>query len=128
VKQEDVEMDIHPIRNDEDHARALARIEELWGSPAGSPEAEALEVLVTLVDAYEAKHHTIEAPSPVEAILFRMEQQGLTRQDLEPMIGGRSRVSEVLNRRRPLTLAMIRRLRSGLGLSADVLVGQDRAA
>jgi HTH-type transcriptional regulator/antitoxin HigA len=128
VKQEEVEMDIHPIRNDEDHARALARIEELWGYPAGSPEAEVLEVLVTLVDAYEAKHHAIEAPSPVEAILFRMEQQGLTRQDLEPMIGGRSRVSEVLNRRRPLTLAMIRRLRNGLGLSADVLVGQDRAA
>ena len=76
-------MNVHPIRNDDDHARALARIEELWGSPEGSPRSEALEILVTLVDAYEAKHHAIEAPSPVEAILFRMEQQGLTRQDLE---------------------------------------------
>lgn len=121
-------MNVRPIRNDEDHARALARIEELWGSPEGSPQSETLEVLVTLVDAYEAKHHAIDPPNPVEAILFRMEQQGLSRQDLEPMIGGRSRVSEVLNRRRPLTLAMIRRLRTGLGLSADVLVGQDRAA
>jgi len=121
-------MDIHPIRNDEDHGRALARIEELWGSPQGTPEAEALEVLVTLVDAYEAQHHAIEAPDPIEAILFRMEQQGLTRRDLEPLIGGRARVSEVLNRRRPLTLAMIRRLRAGLGLSADVLVGKERAA
>ncbi|MBM4394445.1 MAG: transcriptional regulator [Deltaproteobacteria bacterium] len=123
-----MEMDIHPIRNDEDHGRALARIEELWGSPQGTPEAEALEVLVTLVDAYEAQHHAIEAPDPIEAILFRMEQQGLTRRDLEPLIGGRARVSEVLNRRRPLTLAMIRRLRAGLGLSADVLVGKERAA
>jgi HTH-type transcriptional regulator / antitoxin HigA len=121
-------MDIHPIRNDEDHARALARIEELWGSPAGSAKAETLEVLVTLVDAYEAKHHAIEAPDPVEAIKFRMEQQGLTRHDLEPLIGSRARVSEILARRRPLTLAMIRRLHAGLGLSADVLVGEGRAA
>ena len=121
-------MDIHPIRNDDDHALALARLGELWGSPEGTPEAEALDVLVTLVEAYESKHHAIEDPDPVEAILFRMEQQGLTRHDLEPLIGGRARVSEVLNRKRPLTLAMIRRLRSGLGLSADVLVGEGRAA
>jgi len=121
-------MDIHPIRDDADHVSTLARIEELWGSPEGSPEAEALEILVTLVDAYEARHHAIDAPDPVEAILFRMEQQGLARHDLEPLIGGRARVSELLNRRRPLPLAMLRRLRTGLGLSADVLVGNDRAA
>ena len=121
-------MDIHPIRNDKDHARAVARIEKLWGSRPGTPEAETLEVLVTLVDAWEAQHHPIEPPDPIEAVLFRMEQQGLSRRDLEPMVGGRARVSEVLNRKRPLTLAMIRRLRSGLGLSADVLVGQGRAA
>jgi HTH-type transcriptional regulator/antitoxin HigA len=121
-------MDIQPIRNDEDHALALARIDGLWGSREGTSESEALEVLVTLVDVYEAKHHAIEPPDPIGAILFRMEQQGLTRRDLEPMIGGRARVSEVLNRKRPLTLAMIRRLRAGLGLSADLLVGEERAA
>jgi len=121
-------MDIHPIRNDDDHAQALAQIEDLWGSPEGSPEADGLEVLVALVEAYEAAHHTIEAPDPIEAILFRMEQQGLTRQDLEPFIGGRGRVSEILSRKRPLTLAMIRRLHSGLGISADVLIGNEQAA
>ncbi len=116
-------IDIHPIRNDDDHARALEQMEVLWGQPEGSPEAEQLEVLVTLVNAYEAEHHAMEAPGPIEAILFRMEQEGLTRKDLEPMLGGRSRVSEILNRKRPLTLRMIRKLRKGLGLSADVLVG-----
>ena len=83
---------------------------------------------MTLVDAYEAKHHAIDPPDPIEAILFRMEQQGLTRNDLIPMIGSRARVSEVLNKKRPLTLAMIRRLRVGLGISADVLVGGSEAA
>jgi HTH-type transcriptional regulator/antitoxin HigA len=116
-------MIIHPIRNDDDHGRAMSEIERLWGSREGTPEADALEVLVTLVDAYEAKHHAIEPPDPIEAILFRMEQQGLTRKDLVPMIGSRARVSEVLNKKRPLTLAMIQRLRAGLGISADVLVG-----
>ena len=119
---------IRPIRTDEDHARALGRIEELWGAAEGSPEADELEVLVTLVDAYEARHHPIDPPDPVAAILFRMEQQGLTRADLEPCIGSRGRVSEVLNRKRPLTLRMIRRLRDTLGISADVLVGKEDAA
>jgi HTH-type transcriptional regulator/antitoxin HigA len=116
-------MIIHPIRNDDDHGRAMSEIERLSGSPEGTPEADALEVLVTLVDAYEAKHHAIDPPDPIEAILFRMEQQGLTRNDLIHMIGSRARVSEVLNKKRPLTLAMIQRLRTGLGISADVLVG-----
>ena len=116
-------INLHPIRNDDDHAQALEQMEALWGHPEDSPEAEQLEVLVTLVNAYETEHHTIEAPDPIEAILFRMEQEGLTRKDLEPMLGGRSRVSEILNRKRPLTLRMIRSLRKNLGLSADVLVG-----
>ena len=115
---------LHPIRDDEDHARAMSQVEQFWGAQAGTPESDALEVLVTLIDAYEAKHHAIEPPDPIEAILFRMEQQGLTRNDLIPMIGSRARVSEVLNRKRPLTLAMIQRLRAGLGISADVLLGR----
>ena len=118
-------MDIRPIRNDADHARTLEQVEGLWGAEAGTPEAEALEILVTLVDAYEVEHHRIDPPDPIEAIRFRMEQQGLTRKDLEPFIGSRARVSEVLNRKRPLTLPMIRRLRAGLGMSAEVLVGDD---
>lgn len=121
-------MDIHPIRTDRDHARALRQIEKLWGAPRGSKKAEALEVLVTLVDAFEAKHHAIEAPTPIEAIRFRMDQEGLTRADLEKVIGSRARVSEILNGRRPLTLGMIRRLRDALGISADVLVGTDPRA
>ncbi len=118
-------MDIHPIRNDADHARALELVERLWGAAEGSPEAETLEVLATLIDAYESKYHAIAAPDPAAAVRFRMEQQGLSRKDLEPMIGSRARVSEVLSGRRPFTLAMIRRLRSGLGISADVLIGGD---
>lgn len=116
-------MDIRPIRNDRDHARALRQIEKLWGAAAGTPDADVLEVLVTLVDAYETKHHPIDPPDPIEAIKFRMEQQGLARADLEPMIGSRARVSEVLNRLRPLTIPMIIKLRAGLGIPADILVG-----
>ncbi len=117
-------MNIRPIRNEADHSQAMTEMALLWGAPEGSPEAEALDVLVTLVNAWEARHHTIDPPDAIEAIRFRMDQQGLTRKDLEPMIGGRARVSEVLTGRRHLTLAMIRRLRAGLGISADVLVGE----
>ncbi len=120
-------MQIRAIHDDTDHALALARIDALWGAPPDTPRGEELDVLVTLVDAYEARQHAIVPPDPIEAIRFRMEQMGLTRKDLEPMLGSRSRVSEVLARKRPLTLAMIRRLRKGLGLSADVLVGRDEA-
>jgi HTH-type transcriptional regulator / antitoxin HigA len=116
-------MDIHPIRNDRDHAKAMRQIEKLWGAAAGTAEADALEVLVTLVDAYEAKHHPIDPPDPIEAIKFRMEQKGLTRADLEPMIGSRARVSEVLNGQRSLTITMIKKLLNGLGIPADVLLG-----
>ncbi|MFZ4580807.1 MAG: helix-turn-helix domain-containing protein [Myxococcota bacterium] len=121
-------MDIHPIHDDADHAHALVRIDALWGALPDTPEAEELEVLVTLVDAYEARHHAPGPPDPIEAIRFRMEQLGLTRKDLEPLLGSRARVSEVLSRKRPLTLAMIHRLRQGLGLSADVLLGPDGLA
>ncbi len=93
------------------------------GAKAGSPEDEELDVLVTLVGAYEEQHFPMDPPDPVMAIQFRMEQQGLTRKDLEPMIGSRARVSEVLSGKRRLTLPMIRRVRDGLGISADVLVG-----
>ena len=121
-------MDIHPIRTERDHARALRQVERLWGARVGTPDAEKLEVLLTLVDAYEAKHHTIDPPDPIEAICFRMEQEGLTRADLEKLIGSRARVSEILNRRRPLTVTMIRRLRDALGISADVLIGREPRA
>ena len=93
------------------------------GAEANTPESDELDVLATLVDAYEEKQFPMDAPDPVTAIQFRMEQQGLTRKDLEPMIGSRARVSEVMNGKRGLTLAMVRRVRSGLGISADLLVG-----
>ncbi|MCA9544643.1 MAG: transcriptional regulator [Myxococcales bacterium] len=123
-------MQIRPIRNDADHALAIELVEDLWGAEAGTRQAEALEVLLTLIDDYEARHHAIGPPDPIAAIEFRMEQQGLTRKDLEPLIGGRGRVSEVLNRKRPLTLAMIRRLHRELGIPAEVLLheGSETAA
>jgi HTH-type transcriptional regulator/antitoxin HigA len=117
-------MRIHPIRTEADHDSAVARIAELIGAKPDTAEGEELDILATLVDAYEAKHHSIDAPDPITAIQFRMEQQGLTRKNLEPLIGSRARVSEVMTRRRPLTLAMIRRVRDELGISADLLVGK----
>jgi HTH-type transcriptional regulator/antitoxin HigA len=116
-------MQIRPIRTEQDHDEALARIDELMGAKAGSVEGDELDVLVALVCAYEEQHFPMDAPDPLTAIQFEMEQQGLTRKDLEPMIGSRARVSEVLSGKRRLTLPMIRRMRDGLGISADVLVG-----
>ena len=121
-------MDIHPIRNQRDHARALREIERLWGASPRTPAADKLEVLVTLVDAYESRHHPIDPPDPIDAIRFRLEQMGLTRRDLADVIGSRARISEVFNRRRPLTIAMIAKLRDRLGISADVLIGSQRRA
>jgi HTH-type transcriptional regulator/antitoxin HigA len=115
-------MKIRPIREKADHSAAIKRIASLMGAQAGTPESDELEILVTLVDAYEDKHHAIAPPDPVSAILFRMEQQELSRRDLEPLIGSRARVSEILGRKRNLTLPMIRRLRSGLNISADILI------
>jgi HTH-type transcriptional regulator/antitoxin HigA len=115
-------MQIRPIRTEQDHDDSLARIAELMGSAPGTPESDELEVLATLVDAYETKQFPMDAPGPIAAIEFRMEQQGLSRKDLEPMIGSRARVSEVMTRKRGLTLAMIRRIRRSLGIPADLLI------
>jgi HTH-type transcriptional regulator/antitoxin HigA len=116
--------ELKPIRTEAQHRAALKEIERLWDAPARSPEHDRLEVLATLVEDYEERHQPIYPPDPVEAIRFRMEQLGLDRKALEPAIGSRARVSEVLSRRRRLTLEMIRRLRDQLGIPADVLVGE----
>jgi HTH-type transcriptional regulator/antitoxin HigA len=115
-------MQIHPIRSKDDHRQAVARIEALMSAAPNTPEGDELDVLATLVDAYEAKNFIMDAPSPVAAILFRMEQEQLSRKDLEPLIGSRARVSEVLTGKRSLTLDMVRRVRGGLGISADLLI------
>lgn len=121
-------MDIKPIHTDADHKAALAEIERLWDAPPGSPEFDKLDVLGTLVDAYERAHMAIPPPDPIEAIKFRLEQQGRTRKDLEPILGTRARVSEVLNGRRSLTLAMIRALHRELQIPLDVLVSEASGA
>ena len=114
--------DVRPIRSEQDYAAALAEVERLWGTKAGTAEGDRLDVLATLIDAYETQHDPIDPPDPIEAIKFRMEQQGLTRKDLETMLGTRTRVSEILNRKRGLSIAMIRRLHAELGISAEVLI------
>lgn len=117
-------MDIRPIRTEADHQAALREISALMESDPdlGTPEGDRLYILATLVQAFEARHMPITAPDPVEAINFRMEQSGLLVKDLEPIIGKSNRVYEVLNRKRPLTLAMIRRLHQSLGIPAEVLI------
>jgi HTH-type transcriptional regulator/antitoxin HigA len=115
-------MQIRPIRTEQDYDEALARITQLMSSAPGSPEGDELDILATLLDAYETKHFPIDAPDPITAIEFRMEQQGLSRKDLEAFIGSRARVSEILTRKRSLTLPMVRRLKHGLGISADLLI------
>ncbi len=119
-------MDIRPIHTDADYKSTLREISRLMESDPelGTPEGDRLDILVTLVQAYEAKHVPMTAPDPVEAIKFRMDQSGLSVKDLEPLIGKSNRVYEVLNRKRPLTLAMIRRLHQSLGIPADVLIAQ----
>jgi HTH-type transcriptional regulator/antitoxin HigA len=106
----------------------VARIEELLNATPNTPESDELDMLATLVDAFEAKHDPIDLPDPIAVIEFRMDQQQLSRKDLEPMIGSRARVSEVLAGKRPLTLPMIRRLASGLGVPADLLIGRSDTA
>jgi HTH-type transcriptional regulator/antitoxin HigA len=118
--------DVRPIRTKKDYESALRELERLWGARLGTPEGDRLDVLATLIDAYEAAQFPIDPPDPVEAIKFRMEQQGLTRKDLEPLIGTRTRVAEVLNRRRNLSIGMIRRLHKQLGISAEILIRQTR--
>lgn len=120
-------MDIKPIKSDRDYRRILKEIEALMDARPNTPEGDRLDVLATLATAWEAAHHAIESPDPVEAIRFAMEQRGLTRQDLEPFIGSRARVGEILNGRRSLTLPMIRRLHHGLGIPAEVLIREQDA-
>ena len=123
--------ELKPIRTKKDYEAALAEVERLWGGKSGTPRGDRLDVLATLIEVYEAKHYPMDPPDPIEAILFRMEQQGLTRKDLEPMIGARNRVAEVLNRKRGLSIEMIRQLHNKLGISAEVLIrptGQKEAA
>ena len=115
-------MEIRPIRTEAHYRAALKDIERLWDAEPGSPEGDHVEVLSILVEAYEAEHHPIPAPDPIAAIEFMMEQKGLSRRDLKPAIGSRGRVSEILNRKRPLTLPMVRALAALLEIPPEVLV------
>jgi HTH-type transcriptional regulator / antitoxin HigA len=117
-----MDIKIRPIRSEGDYEAVLAEIDELMDAQPGTSEGDRLDVLVTLVEAYEARHWEIDLPDPVEAIRIRMEDKNLRQVDLVPMIGSRGRVSEVLSRKRDLTLPMIRRLAKGLDLGADVLI------
>jgi len=116
-------MNIRPIKTEADYERALAEIEQLWGAAVNSPKGDRLDILLTLVEAYEQAHYPIDPPDPVEAIRFRMEQLGLTRKDLEPYLGKRGRVAEVLNRQRKLSLNMIRHLHTHLHIPLESLIG-----
>jgi HTH-type transcriptional regulator/antitoxin HigA len=115
-------MKIRPIRTDVDYQEALAEIERLMDAAPGTPAGDRLEVLTTLVEHYESLHESIEPPDPIEALIYHMESRGLERRDLEPYLGSRARVAEVLNRKRALSIEMIRKLHTGLGISADVLI------
>ncbi len=114
-------LEIKPIRSEEDYKAALAEIDKLLDAEDGTPEADALEVISILVEVYEEENYPVGLPDPIEAIKFHMERLGLTRKDLQPFIGSRGRVSEILNRQRPLTLEMIRRLQEGLDISPEIL-------
>ena len=118
--------DVRPIRTEADHEAALEDVAALWGSATGTPEGDRLDVLATLIDAYEARHYPMDPPDPIEAIKFRMEQQGMTRKDLEDVIGTRTRIAEVLNRKRSLSITMIRRLHDRFGISAEILIRPSR--
>ena len=117
-------MEIKPIKTKADYKAALKEIESLMMARANSPEGERLDVLTTLVEAYEKKHFPLDLPDPIEAIKFQMDQKDLSPKDLEPMIGKRNRVYEVLNHKRPLTLKMIWRLHKQLGIPAECLIKQ----
>src|SRR4051794_22967744 len=119
-------MDIKPIRSDQGYRRMLKQIDGLMDARRNTPEGDRLDVMTTLVEAWERRHHPLDPPDPIEAIRFAMEQHGLTRSDLEPLIGSRARVAEILNRRRDLTLSMIRRLHQQLHIPAESLIGRDR--
>ena len=118
-------VDIRPIRTKKDYQAVLRRIDELLDASPGTPEGDELDVLATLLDAYENQRFPIEKPDPVAGIVFRMDQMGYSRKDLEPFIGSRARVSEVLNRKRGLSLRRIRQLHAGLNIPLENLMGSD---
>jgi len=121
-----MKREVRPIRSHADHQAALVEMERLWGAKSGTTEGDRLDVLATLVDAYEAEQYPMDPPDPVDAILFRLESQGLNKRDLEPIIGGRGLVEDVLARRRSLSVPMIRKLHEKLGISTDVLIRPTR--
>ncbi len=125
---EEVQVEVKPIRSEQEYEAALKEIERLWDAQPGTPDGDLLEVLVTLVEAYEEEHYPIDPPDPIEAIKYYMESRGLTRKDLEPYIGSSGRVSEVLHYKRPLSLPMIRRLHEGLGIPAEVLIREPKGS
>lgn len=120
-------MRIKPIKSERDYRQVMKEIDRLMDATPNTPDGDRLDVLATLAEAWEEKHDAIEPPDPIEAIRFAMEQQGLTRKDMEPFIGSRARVAEILNRKRPLTLAMIRRLHQALKIPAESLIGESTA-
>lgn len=113
---------VNPIYTEQDHLAALREIEALWNAEPGTPDGDRLEILFTLAEAYEKKVYPIDPPDPIAMIEFVMDQRGLTSTDLIPYLGSRAKVSEILNRRRPLSLEMIRKLQAGLGIRADILI------
>ena len=121
-------MNIQPIKNEKSYKAALKRVEELMDAKPGAPEGDELDVLVTLIEAYENKKHPVDAPDPIEAIRFRMDQYGMTPKDLEPFIGHSGRVSEVLNYQRRLSITMIRKLSTGLQIPTESLIKEYKLA
>ena len=115
-------MEIRPIKTEQDYNSAIQRIEELWGSKKDTENGDELDLLVTLVEAYEMKHYPIAPPDPIDAIKFRMEQMGMSREDMVKYLGSQSRVSEILNRKRKLTLKMVKSLYKGLKIPAEILL------
>ena len=115
-------MNIKPIKTETDYIEALQKVENLMHAKLDSPEGDRLDVLVTLIESYEEKHYPILPPDPIEAIIHQMESQGLSRKDLAPFIGSIARVSEILNKKRALSINMIRKLQKGLGISAEILI------
>ena len=115
-------MEIRPIKTEQDYNTSIRRIEVLWGAKKDTPQGDELDLLVTLVESYEMKHYPIAPPDPVDAIKFRMEQMGMTKADMVKYLGSQSRVSEILNRKRKLTLGMIKSLYKGLRIPADILL------
>jgi HTH-type transcriptional regulator/antitoxin HigA len=115
-------MKIKPLKTEKDYKSALEHVQRLWNVEPETPDGDDLDVLITLIEAYEEKHYPIDPPDPVEAIKFRMDQKGLRRVDLAPILGGKNRVTEVLQRKKPLTLKMIRNLHQKIGIPYESLI------